>query len=243
MSLKISELPVWARWSLLLVVGASSLAGLRQGTEAQRRARVFPPPLERPLPPGLTTFSLGSALGDEEKIAADIGYIDCLQYMGGANAGDGFWGKTLPLYREVQWLDPGFSHAILEGISALGWLYRRPAEAENLALAAYAANHREARYGVYVAALAYQKRLDAGAVLALLQPLAHQADAPAMLIRVVGNLLVQGRDWAKAWDYWIWVQSRSEDDQTLIMAKRTLKDIARHLADHSIAVTPTRPAP
>jgi hypothetical protein len=229
MSAKISDSPLWLRLAALAVLAGLAVFSLGRGGEARRAWQPFPPPLDRPLPPGLTSFSLTAALGDGSREAADIGYIECLQYMGGANAGDGFWGQTLSLYREVQWLDPGYRHAIVEGISALGWLYRRPAEAESLARAAMASDHKEARYGVYVAALAYQKHLDRAGVLSTLLPEVERPDAPEMLLRVVGNLVLKQGDWKRSFGYWTWLRAKAQDPDTVAMADRTLKSIRRHL--------------
>jgi hypothetical protein len=240
MSSRISELPVFARFGLLAALAGLAVASLEFGGAALRVGRTFPPPLDRPLPPGLTSFSLTSALAGEARPAADVNYIDCLQYMGGPNDSDGFFRQTLPLYREVQWLDPSFKHAVLEGISALGWLFRRPDEAEVLARTALDSDHREQRYGAYIAALAYQKHLDSAGVLKVLEPEVLRPDAPDMLLRVVGNLILLRRDWPKALAYWTWVQTRAKDQETLDMAARTLPLIRRHLASGPPAAPPTR---
>jgi hypothetical protein len=240
MSSRISELPVLARLAAFAALAGLAVAGLESGGAAERGARAFPAPLDRPLPPGLTSFSLASALGGEARPASDVAYIDCLQYMGGPNDSDGFFKETLPLYREVQWLDPSFKHAILEGVSALGWLFRRPAEAEELARSSMASDPKEARYPVYIAALAYQKHLDSAGVLNVLEPEVLRPDAPEMLMRVVGNLIIQRRDWPRALAYWTWLQSRANDQETLDMAKHTLPLIRRHLASGPGAAPPTR---
>jgi hypothetical protein len=240
MSSRISERPAFTRLAGLAALAGLAVACLEFGGAALRGGRAFPPPLDRPLPPGLTSFSLTSALAGEARPGSDVGYINCLQYMGGANDSDGFFKETLPLYREVQWLDPGFKHAILEGISALGWVYRRPIEAEVLARTALAADHGEERYGVYIAALAYQKHLDSAGALKVLEPEVLRPDAPEMLLRVVGNLIVQQRDWPRAQEYWTWLQARAKDQETLDMAARTLPVIKRHLASGLHAAPPTR---
>ena len=237
---KISELPQPLRLGLLAALAALSVVSLEMGGAARNAWRDFPPPLDRPLPPALTRFSLACALGDEARLASDWGYIECLQYMGGANAPDGFFKQTMPMYREVQWLDPGFRFAIREGISAVGWLYRRPEEAEELARIALATDHHETHYGAYIAALAYQKHLDPAGVLGALEPEAQRPDAPEMLLRVVGNLILRQGDWRRSLNYWRWVQSRAQDQDTLDMAARTLLRIHEHLDAHPSS-TPPRP--
>ncbi|MGH7441550.1 MAG: hypothetical protein ACREKE_02625 [bacterium] len=229
MSARISELSAPLRWTFLVALAAASVLCLECGGSAQRSWRAFPPPLVRPLPPDLDWFSLTAGLGDSARPASDLDYIVCLQYMGGRNANDGFFGKTLPLYARVQWLAPGFRHAVIEGISALGWLYRRPEEAERLDRAAMAADPREARYGVFLAALAYQKHLDSAGVLRTLAPQVLRPDAPAMLRRVVGNLILKQGDWKQSYAYWLWLLQVTHDGETRAMAERTLPDIRRHL--------------
>jgi len=230
MSARISELPGWARLGLLAGLATLAVASLEFGSLARKGSRVFPPPLQRGIPPALTRFSLAAALGDEARIAADWGYIDCLQYLAGPYANDGWWGQTLPLYREVQWLDPGFKHAIREGISALGWLYRRPEEAGQLARIAMATDPGEVRYAAYIAALAYQKHLDTQGVIKALEPELNRPDAPEMLLRMVGNLMLKQGDDRRAMGYWAWVQSRAREQDTQDMAAKTIKDLRRRLA-------------
>jgi hypothetical protein len=240
MNSRISELPETLRLGLFAALAGLSVICLEFGTEARREWQPFPPPLARPLPPELTRVSLAAALGDQARMAADWGYIDCLQYIGGRNQDDGNWGQTLPLYREVQWLDPGFKHAVLEGVSALGWLFRRPAEAQELAQAALAADRREARYGAYIAALAYQKRLDTAGVIKALEPEVQRPDAPEMLLRMVGNLILKQGDWSRTLAYWTWVEGRAKDPNTLDMAVRTEALARRHLQGPSTPA-PTQP--
>jgi hypothetical protein len=228
MNLRISELPGAARLAVLAALAAGALACLRAGSEAQGSWRRFPPPLARPIPPKLSSFALAWALADESRVASDWGYIDCLQYVGGPYMADGFWGRTQQLYWEVQWLDPSFKHAVIEGISTTGWFFRRPEEAAELAHAALAADPKEPRYGAYIAALAYQKHLDPEAVIATLAPEVRRADAPEMLLRVEGNLILKQGDWKRSLDYWTWLQGRAHEQLTLDMAARTLAQIRRH---------------
>ena len=148
MSTRISDLPAWARWGFLTAALAGAMVSLERGAAAQRQVRAFPPPLERPLPKGLTRQALIAALGGESRVAADLAYIECLQYIGGPWA-DGFYGRTLELYSEVQWLDPGFRHAVREGVGMLGWLLRRSDEALVLGQRAMADDPHEARYAAY----------------------------------------------------------------------------------------------
>ncbi len=229
MSSRISDLPRPLRWGVILGLAAAAVASLEFGGAALRSWRAFPPPLDRPMPRGLDWFSLVGALGDAARPAADVEYIACLQYMGGPNALDGFFGQTLPLYSRIQWLDPSFRHAVVEGISVLGWLYGRPAEAEILDRAAMASDPTYFDYGTFLGALGYQRRLDPKDVLRVLLPEVERPDAPQMVLRVYGNLLLKQKEWSRARDYWTWVLSRSDDGETDAMARRSLKEIAPHL--------------
>jgi hypothetical protein len=238
MNLRISEIPSIARLGLLGLLAGLALLCLEAGGADQRAWFEFPSPMARPLPADLTRVSLAAALGGEARVAADWGYIDCLQYMAGPYVNDGYWKDVLPLYSEVQWLDPSFTHAVREGISALGWLYRRPEQAEQLAEAALAADKHELGYGAYIAALAYQKHLDPKGVLAALEPEVQRPDAPEMLLRMYGNLLLKQGDWPRSLAYWTWVEARAQDPDTLAMAKQSEILARRHLKS---GPTSTRP--
>jgi tetratricopeptide (TPR) repeat protein len=227
MSARISDLPVTARLGLLGLALAGAMVSLSLGTRAQREGRAFPPPLSRPLPKGLTRQALSAALADQSRVAADLAYIECLQYIGGPRA-DGFYGRTLDLYGEVQWLDPGFRHAAREGISVLGWMLRRPDEALELGRRALQADPGEARYGAYMAALAYQKRLDIDGVLAALLPETRRPDAPEMLLRMVGNLYLRQGAWDQAVAYWAAVAPRLNDPVSREQALRSIAAAKAH---------------
>ena len=122
-------------------------------------------------------------------------------------------------------------HAVREGISVLGWLYRRPEEAETLARIAYADDRNEPRYAAYIAALAYQQHLDIQGVLRVLGPEAGREDAPEVLKRMYGNLLLKAEDWAQAKAYWTALAARSGDPLTLALAPRALAVAEQHLAE------------
>jgi hypothetical protein len=227
MNARISDLP---RPALLGLLGAALLGAvmsLELASDAARSVRAFPPPLERPLPAGLTRLALSAALGGESRAASDVAYINCLQYVGGAWQ-DGFYGKAMQYYSEVAWLDPSFKHAIIEGISVLGWLLRRPDDAMAMGRRAMAADPTEARYGAYMAALAYQKHLDPDRVILALRPELARPDAPDMLLRLVGNLYLQKRDWTTAQAYWLWAADRMKTPEDRDFALKCLDAARQH---------------
>ncbi len=212
----------------LLALGA--VLALEQGRAAQSAWRRFDRPLSRGLPQGLTRTSLLAALGDQSRVAADWAYIDCLQYLGDPlNRQDGGFQRTLALYREVLWLDPGFTHAGREGVSVLGWFQNRPAQAAELIQLARAWNPDEPRYGAYLAALAYQERVDIAGVVEALRLEALRPDAPEMLKRMLGNLYLKAGDWEGAQVYWRGLLQRSDDPGTRLMAQRALAKAAAGL--------------
>lgn len=205
------------------MLGAAVLCS-EQGSEAQRQWRDFPPPLARPLPQGLTRFSLAAALGGQARVAADWAYIDSLQYLGEVkNQADGRFQKTLRLYSEVLWLDPAFRHAGRQGIAVLGWFMHRPLEAAQLARQAMAADPKEVRYPAYYGALGYQEKLDPAGVVEALRPEVMRPDAPEMLLRIVGNVYLKARDWDGALKYWGWIRRRSRDPMTLREAEQGIR--------------------
>ena len=231
MNARISEIPVWARLGLLAAALAGALASLTLGTRAQARAQAFAPPLDRPLPKGLTRLALIGALAGQSRVVADMAYVECLQYLGGSLK-DGFYGRTLELYSEVQWLDPSFRPAIREGISLLGWMLRRTDEALVLGHRAMLDDPGEPRYAGYMVAIGYQKKQDLDGVLAALMPEAQRPDAPEMLLRLVGSLLLKKGDWDGAVRYWSDIAPRLKDPLSLTMALRSIAAAKAH--HHSI---------
>ena len=237
MSARISDRPGWLRAAALAVLAAGAVACLQAGTAAQRAWRQFPLPLARPLPPGLTEGALLAALSDQARVGADLAYVDCLQYVGNLrNANDNHYQKTLALYREVLWLDPVFRDAVREGISLLGWVAERPAEAETLARAAMAVDPKEERYGAYLAALGYKKKLDPLGVIEALLPEVRRPDAPPMLVRMVGNLYLRQKMWPQAFRYWMWVAGSTQDLATLQAAQRSLKQAKQGLDQARLSI-------
>lgn len=227
--------PGWA--ALLLGLAAAAFWALQRGVEAQRLWRQHGPPLTRAIPEGLSRVSLMAALAGESRVAADWAYIDCLQYVGDpVNLVDGRYKRTLPLYRQVLWLDPSFGHAGREGVSMLGWYLRRPDDAESLIADARRWAPEDARYPVYLAALGFQKKLDPVGVVETLRDEVKRPDAPEMLLRMVGNVYMKAEDWDGAITYWSWVLKRAKEPDTRSEARRSIRtaleqrDKARHSA-------------
>jgi len=231
MSARSSELSLW-RALLLAALAAGAVLCLERGSRAQLDWRRFGSPLARALPQDLTRVSLLAAMAGQSRVAADWAYIDCLQYLGeNANEADGDFGRTLPLYTQVLWLDPGFGHAGREGISVLGWMLRRPREAAALIADARRWNPLEARYPAYLAALGFQRRLDPAGVIEALRPELNRPDAPLQLLRMAGNVYLQAGDPDGAVAYWRWVLQRTQDPLTVLAARRGLeKALAMHRA-------------
>lgn len=213
----------------MAALAAAALASLELGTRARVGWRSYAMPLERPLPRGLSPLGLTAAVGDAGRVAADLSYIEVLQYVATRARGlENGWADTYQRYAEVQWLDPGFKHAIIEGISLLGWLFQRPAEAQSLAQRAMTDDPGEKRYSAYLAALAYQKRLDMDKVLETLAPELAREDCPDMVLRMAGNLLLLKRDWGRAERYWAWAAGRMKTDEDRTFASRSMEAAQGH---------------
>lgn len=207
--------------ALLGALAAGAVICLERGTRSQTAWRRYGSPLGRALPQELTRTSLLAAMGSQARVAADWAYIDCLQYLGeSANQDDGDFKRIYPLYAEVLWLDPGFSHAGREGVSILGWGLHRPEEAAALIELARKWDPLESRYLSYLAALGYQKKLDPAGVLEALRPELTRPDTPLMLLRQAGGLYLQAGDYDGAVTYWRWVLQRTKDPATLAAAQR-----------------------
>ena len=218
--------------ALLFVAFFLAVLSLERGTAARARLQVLAPPMDRPLPPGLTRFSLMAALGDHARVASDWAYIDCLQYLGDfVNRNDGRYGKTEALYREVLWLDPSFHHAVREGASILGFNQRRLDAAVGYLQDAIHYDPSHTRLQLYLVGLAYQKSDDPVAMIEVLRPELARPDAPEMLLRMVGNVYLKEKDWADAIKYWTWVRGRAKESRTLKMADQSLAQARAALTD------------
>jgi tetratricopeptide (TPR) repeat protein len=204
---------------------------LESGTAARRQLQPLPAPLSRPLPPQLTRFSLMAALGDHARVAADWGYIDCLQYLGNmSNIQDGRFRQTEALYREVLWLDPSFHHAVREGGSVLGYNQRRVEEAIRYLQDAIRYDPSHLRLQFYLAALAYLKADDPVDVVEVLRPELLRPDVPEMLLRIVGNIYLKEKDWDGAKRYWIWVGTRAQEPLTKAAVAEAMRMIRNKIS-------------
>lgn len=221
--------------SLLLLLAALAwgvaVVSLERGNQARREWQAFPKPLERPIPPQLTRVSLMAALADEARMAADWAYIDCLQYLGNnLNRLDGRYRQAEALYREVLWLDPGFTHAVLEGATVLGWVLRRVPQAQAYMEESIRIMPDAGRMRLYLAALAYAQKEDSVAIVETLRQEVLRPDAPEMLQRMVGNIYIKEKDWEGAIKYFSWLQGRARERQTLDLCKRMLEKARAGLA-------------
>jgi tetratricopeptide (TPR) repeat protein len=214
-----------ARFALgLLLAFALAVFCLERGTRARALLQALPPPMDRPLPPQLTRFSLMAALGDHARVASDWGYIDCLQYLGdNINREDGRYGQTEALYREVLWLDPSFQHAVFEGASVLGFNQRRVDAAVSYLKDAIQFDPSDDRARLYLVGLAYEKANDPLKMIEALRPELVRPDVPELLLRMVGNVYLKQKDWEDAIKYWAWVRGRAKEDRTIEMADRSLE--------------------
>ena len=202
-------------WLAAVLALALALFALERGRAAREQWQAFPPPLARPLPPQLSRTSLTAALGDSARVAADMAYVDCLQYVGNnLNVMDGRFQQTEALYREVLWLDPGFQHAVLEGATVLGWVQKKTLVAQTYMMDAIRVNPANERMKLYYVALSYQQADDPHQVVETLRPEWTRPDAPEMLQRMIGSIYLKEKDWKDAIIYFSWLGRRAKEQLT-----------------------------
>ena len=217
---------------LVAALFAASAACLRLGTRAQENWGKLPAGFNQDLPPRLSPASLLGALGGMRSPAADVKYIDTLQYTGNDfNRNDGAFSQAYAFYREVLWLDPYFHFAVLEGSSFLVWFVYRFDEGRRLMEEAMRVDPKFYRYRMYYAAMAYRERgADHLGMLEFLKQEVDKPDTPEMLLRSVGNIMTRYGRRDEAIRYWSQLLDRATEKQTIDRANHELEILMKRPA-------------
>lgn len=164
-----------------------------------------------PFPPLAETLStpinrlqdlLGITLGLRRQ-AADLAWIETLQYYGTHEAGqtdyeeDNGMGKyplLLNYCRRTVLLDPHFTYVYYYGAGALGWNLNRLDEAEALLQEGIRLNPNEWRLHQYLAALSFQKNHDPQQIVNFLESFLYDPSCPNLLRNMLAHIYrKQGR--------------------------------------------------
>lgn len=152
---------------------------------------------------------LGALLLGAHRLAADIAYIQFLQYYGVPEAqseekhdhgvhdehdghhqfGGGVYAELKSRATRFMCLDPFFNGAILEAAGALAFNVLRPDEALSYLREAIDLDPSFYRYHLYVAAILYRQEGKEEKLIEKLQEAIKFSDCPPLLQGVLGNLL------------------------------------------------------
>ncbi len=183
------------------------------------------PPLSDSLSTPLVQLSdfTGIALGSR-RLAADLAWIQTLQYYGNLEAGQsdsdfdngkGRYPLLLGYCKRVAQIDPYFKYVYYYGAAALGWNLDRLPEAEQLLRQGIAANPKEWRFQQYLGGLAFQKDHDVAKLARFLDSFVEQPDCPNLVRSILANLYKKQGDYNKAIRVWMNVLQTNDEGYRL----------------------------
>ena len=147
---------------------------------------------------------VGALLMGSHRLAADVAYIDFLQYYGTPGSAEeelrppmpgeqrdlsSKYPRLLELATRILRLDPFFSTAVLEAAGALAYNHNRVDQALTLLREAIERAPNFYRYHLYISAILYKQKGNDQATIGLLMEAIKYPDCPAMFQLILGNLL------------------------------------------------------
>lgn len=197
---------------------------------------------------------LGFLMLGSRRLAADIAYIQYLQYYGVSehhhdedceNSTDtahaqihDFASGNYPLLKEkiqrVLRLDPFFNQAVLEGAGALAFNQKRSDEALDVLSEGIRRDPAFFRYRLYVGAIAYSDANDDRKLMALLDEAIQYNDCPRLLENILANLHKKFGEYTQAFRIYIHMletaPGQADLESALIRAQRLAEDHPEALA-------------
>jgi tetratricopeptide (TPR) repeat protein len=181
-------------------------------TAAKRYVPPFPSLQVALASPLADLHDFGGIVLGVRRLAADVAWIQTLQYYGTAEEGAsefenengiGKYPKFLAYCQRVARIDPHFTYVYYYGGTALGWNLGRLDEAEQLLREGIQNNHQEWRLPQYLAALAYQKNHDPAQLILFLEGYVSQPDCPNLLRALLANLYKKEKRYKDAIRIWL----------------------------------------
>jgi tetratricopeptide (TPR) repeat protein len=192
----------------LVVFALSAAIALAADAALVRTVPIFPPLSELPATP-FTTRDAALASAGLRSAAADLAWIQLLQYAGhGLDEIKDGRDSALPslqlLTQRVVRLDPSFRRAYLFGASILAWApeVNRPDQAVELLEECLRRQPGEKLCSLYLGALAFQRKGDAGKMITLLESTLDDPRAPVMMRPLLANIYKERKDYLKALKLW-----------------------------------------
>jgi len=191
------------------------LAALFFQIELARRFKDPFPPISASLSSPKTQLNdfAGICFGTR-RLAADIAWIQTLQYYGTPEAGQsehdfengiGKYPDFLAYCQRVLKIDPYFSYVYYYGGGALGWNLNRLDEAEELLKEGVSSLPQEWRLQQYLAALAYQKNHDPAKLVKFLESFANDPNCPNLLRSILANIYKKQKRYRDALRLWLMI--------------------------------------
>ena len=180
---------------------------------------------------------LAALLVGSHRVAADLAYVQILQYYGKTQHEEEFERYNMPgnypLLKEYTQrfmrLDPYFNGGILEFAGALGFMEKESDQALDVLKEAIALDPSYFRYGLYIAAILYKNQGNDAELIRTLQKAVEAKDCPPLLQGVLGNLLKKnGRYEEAALVYLHTVQTATAASDRKIANERLQRLIREH---------------
>jgi hypothetical protein len=198
----------------------------------------FPPPTAAVSTSVSTTEDLGGVVLGLRRLAADLAWIQTLQYYGAPEGGDahvdvhghhdieaGVYTHLLENCRRVARIDPFFTYVYYYGAAALAWNLNRLGEAEELLKEGIRYNPHEWRFQQYLAAMAYQKNHDISKLTVFLEGFVTDPSCPNLLRALLANLYKRQNEPRKAVAVWFLVLDTGDPEYTA-RATREIEKLA-----------------
>jgi tetratricopeptide (TPR) repeat protein len=213
----------------LLAVGLL-LAGTHRLGFALERARSSPAD-----PAELTYFPTGpwvhvAALG-RSRLAADLCWLEAIQYYGKHRQADQRYGYAETLFRTLTDLDPGFENAYVFGALVLHGDAQAPAAAVALLDRGMARNPSSWLLAFERGFLAYLEAKDSPEAVRYLSQAARLPDAPPWVGRLAAFAATKAGDRDLSLEMWRRVLENSENDEVRRIARARLRELGAPEAD------------
>jgi hypothetical protein len=175
-------------------------------------------------------------VGGFRSVAADLAFIELLQYLGGDSfLDDGAQKKDFHLIKDltlrVMRIDPYFVQAISFGAVSLAWLrnINRPNEALDLLAEGIRFNPTYWSFQSYVVAMSYEKLADIDRMLTALGQTINDPNCPIYVKAIMANVFKLHGRYEQALTIWSNVYGTTEDPATKNRAFDQIRELKRRL--------------
>jgi tetratricopeptide (TPR) repeat protein len=184
-------------------------------------------------------LELGGLFMGVRSLAADVVWIQTLQYYGGPSDGEEqekeeaeheghhhhdlhdmestAYTQLLPLCERAVWLDPYFLHVYVLGSAAIGFVQERYDEASQLLKEGVVWNYNPGnvrfwRMNYSLAAIGYAKVKDYKKVIDILEKTIEPNESPLILVRVLANTYEKNGEYRKSYQLWKIIEDRFPEE-------------------------------